>query len=118
MRGSIAARPIIEVPNAGWRKIHVGDPDAINVASQREERRLVFLVGNETPRHAESAGIRPTVRTMLEFSHFPNGVDGIGTVDLTATAAGRMSYGQRWRSGQSAVPRASSTGLKPKPESA
>src|SRR5439155_13937471 len=68
---------IIEVPDAGRCEIHVRYPDAINMTSQREESRLGFLAGDETPRNAEAAGMRPTVRTMVEFGHLPIGVDGM-----------------------------------------
>src|SRR5216684_715270 len=75
IRGSIPARPVIEVPYAGWRQVHIGNPSAIDIASENEERGLRFVLWNESSRHYETTGLRPTMRTMLELGHLPMPVD-------------------------------------------
>ena len=68
--------PIIEVPDAARRQIDIGYPRAIHVTTDGEERGFSFLVGNESSRHHELTGVRPTVGAVIELGHLPLLVDG------------------------------------------
>src|SRR5439155_17635189 len=65
---------IIKVPHAGGSEIHVSYPDAIDVSSQRE-KRIAGIVSDKPSRDAESAGMRPTVRPIVELRHFSCAID-------------------------------------------
>jgi hypothetical protein len=54
---------------------HVGDPSAIDITPQGEQRRFCLLLWNESSRHHETTGLRPTMGTMLEVGHLPVPVD-------------------------------------------
>src|SRR5664279_6523290 len=66
IRGSIPGTPVVEMPDPGWRQLHVGDPCTIDVAPHGKQGGLGFLLLNESARHHETTGLRPTMGTVLE----------------------------------------------------